>query len=288
MKVRFLGTAAGGGAPQWNCGCTTCGKARRAGVSRTQDCLAVTGDGESWYLVNASPDLRTQLLATPELAPTAGSRDSPVRGVVFTSAELDHTIGLLTLREAGSLDVFATATVHEALRSGFPVETAVGAYTRLREHRLVPGTPMELAGGLRVTCTVLSAKKPRYAAAGTSGEWVSACRFDTGPRGGSLVYAPGLAAWTDAFSRVIADADVVVLDGTFLTEQEMGPARPASGMGHLAIGEVLPFLAGHPGPRYLFTHLNNTNPLVLPGALEASTLAEVNAAVAFDGQLLEL
>ncbi|QYN18689.1 pyrroloquinoline quinone biosynthesis protein PqqB [Amycolatopsis sp. DSM 110486] len=288
MKVRFLGTAAGGGAPQWNCGCATCVRARRAGVSRTQDCLAVSGDGESWYLTNASPDLRTQLLATPELAPAAGSRESPVRGVVFTSAELDHTLGLLTLREAGSLDVYATATVHKALRSGFPIETTIGSYTQLREHHLAPGTPVELEGGLRVTLTVLSSKRPRYAGTAPSGEWVSACRFDSGSGTRAFVYAPGLAAWTDEFATVIDGADVVALDGTFLTEEEMGPGRPASGMGHLAITEALPFLAGHPGPRYLFTHLNNTNPLVLPDAHEASALAEVNAAVAFDGQLLEL
>ncbi|WIX75520.1 MBL fold metallo-hydrolase [Amycolatopsis carbonis] len=288
MKVRFLGTAAGGGAPQWNCGCATCVRARRDGVSRTQDCLAVSGDGVSWYLVNASPDLRTQLLATPELAPAAGSRVSPVRGVVFTSAELDHTLGLLTLREAEVLDVYATATVHNALRSGFSIETTVGSYTRLRERHLAPGTPVELEGGLRVTLSVLSSKRPRYAGTTPLGEeWVGACRFDSGPGTRVFVYAPGLAAWTGEFGRAIESADVVALDGTFLTEEEMGPGRPASGMGHLAITDVLPFLAEHPGPRYLFTHLNNTNPLVLPDAPEMSALAEVNASVAFDGQLLE-
>jgi pyrroloquinoline quinone biosynthesis protein B len=283
VKVRFLGTAAGGGAPQWNCGCRVCELARRAGVSRTQDGLAVSGDGSSWYLVNASPDLRAQLLATPELRPPPGTRDTPVRGVLFTSAELDHTLGLLGLRETGTLDVHATASVHEALKSAFPIETALAGYTRVREHRVRDGEPFELEGGVRVTAVVLSGKRPRYAASLPPGDWVSAYRFET--PGGVFVHAPGLSTWD---AGLVAGADVVVLDGTFLTEDEMGPDRPASGMGHLAVRELLPVLGAHPGPRYVFTHLNNTNPLVLPDAPELAELAEVNASVAADGQLLEL
>ena len=98
MIVRFLGTAAGGGVPQWNCGCPGCGTARAAGVDRTQDSLAVSGDGSAWYLVNASPDLRAQVLAAPELAAPPGTRDTPVRGVLLSTAELDHVIGLPMLR----------------------------------------------------------------------------------------------------------------------------------------------------------------------------------------------
>ncbi|GHF41970.1 pyrroloquinoline quinone biosynthesis protein B [Amycolatopsis bartoniae] len=286
MKVRFLGTAAGGGAPQWNCGCAVCDRARTAGVSRTQDCLAVSGDGSAWYLVNASPDLRTQLLASPELRPPPGTRDTPIRGVLFTSAELDHTLGLLSLRETGGIDVYATAWVHHALKHAFPVEAALAGYTEVREHRVRGGEPFELAGGLRVVPTVLSDKRPRYAKRMKPGEWVCAYRFESAA--GVFVYAPGLSRWSAEFGKAIAGADVVALDGTFLTEDEMGPARPASGMGHLAIRDVLPLLAAEPGPRYLFTHLNNTNPLVLPGAPELAELAAVNAAVAADGHLLEL
>jgi pyrroloquinoline quinone biosynthesis protein B len=283
VKVRFLGTAAGGGAPQWNCGCRVCERARRAGVSRTQDGLAVSGDGSSWYLVNASPDLRTQLLATPEIRPPPGTRDTPIRGVLFTSAELDHTLGLLSLRETTALDVYATASVHNALKSAFPIEAALSGYTRVREHRVRDGEPFHLDGGVRVTTVVLSGKRPRYAADLPAGEWVSAYRFETSR--GVFVYAPGLSTW---HAELVAGADVVVLDGTFLTEDEMGPARPASGMGHLAIRDVLPLLGAHPGPRYVFTHLNNTNPLVLPDAPELAELAEVNASVAADGHLLEI
>jgi pyrroloquinoline quinone biosynthesis protein B len=286
VKIRFLGTAAGGGAPQWNCGCQVCEGARSAGVSRTQDGVAVSGDGTAWYLVNASADLRAQLLATPELRPPPGTRDTPVRGILSTSAELDHTLGLLGLREAAELDVYATAWVHEALTTAFPLQTVLAGYTHVHRHDVRDGEPIELAGGLRATATVLSTKRPRYASASAAGESVCAYRFDADKR--SFVYAPGLAAWSSEFEKAIADADVVALDGTFFTEDEMGATRPASGMGHLAVREQLPLIAAHAGSRFLFTHLNNTNPLVLPDAPELAEVTAVGAAVAADGLLLEL
>lgn len=286
MKIRVLGTAAGGGSPQWNCGCPECEEARATGTSRTQDGLAISGDGSAWYLVNASPDLRAQLLATPELRPPAGTRDTPVRGVLFTSAELDHTLGLLGLREAAELDVYATAWVHEALTTAFPLHTVLSGYTRVRRHDVRDGEPLELAGGLRVTATVLSAKRPRYASEPAPGEAVCAYRFDAGGR--SFVYAPGLAAWSPAFEKAIGDADLVAVDGTFFTEDEMGPARPASGMGHLAVREQLPLIHARPRTRFLITHLNNTNPLLRPDAPELAEVTAAGAAVAADGQSLEL
>ncbi len=285
MKIRILGTAAGGGSPQWNCGCRECEAARATGRSRTQDGLAISGDGSAWYLVNASPDLRAQLLATPELRPPAGTRDTPVRGVLFTSAELDHTLGLLGLREAAELDVYATTWVHEALTTAFPLYTVLSGYTRVHRHDVRDGEPVELAGGLRVTATVLSAKRPRYANV-ASGEAVCAYRFDAGGR--SFVYAPGLAAWSPEFEEAIGGADLVALDGTFFTEDEMGPARPASGMGHLAVREQLTLVQARPRTRFLFTHLNNTNPLLRPDAPELAEVTAAGAAVAADGQLLEL
>ena len=149
MKVRLLGTAAGGGLPQWNCACAGCVAARRAGVNRTQDCLAVTGDGSAWYLVNASPDLRTQLIAAPELAPGPGLRDTPVRGVLCSTGELDHTLGLITLREAASLQIYATAPVRAALEGPFPAGPILSRYTTVEWHDVVPGAWMNLDGGLR-------------------------------------------------------------------------------------------------------------------------------------------
>jgi len=291
VRVRFLGTAAGGGLPQWNCACTGCTLARRTGVGRTQDCLAITGDGSAWYLVNASPDLRTQLVHAPELAPGPGLRDTPLRGVLFTSAELDHTLGVLTLREAASLDIYATAPVRSALEGPFPAGPILSGYTTVKWHEVVPGQPVALDGGLTVTGVTLGAKRPRYAAGLPGEDWVVAYRFVDPATGGVFGYAPCLAQWSDAFASVIEGADAVVLDGTFMYDDEMTretglPGRPASSMGHLPIEQTLGKLPS--GTLFLYTHLNNTNPVARPGAPELSRVTEAGAQIAADGQVLEL
>jgi pyrroloquinoline quinone biosynthesis protein B len=284
VKVRVLGTAAGGGLPQWNCACATCAAARRAGVGRDQDCLAVSGDGRSWYLLNASPDLRVQLAAAPELAPGPGRRETPLRGVLLCTAELDHTIGLLSLREATSLAVYATAPVLDALSAGFPVRQILAPYTDVAWHEVVPGEPVTLQGGLTAEAFVVGAKPPRYAEGGGTG-WVVAYRLrDAG--GGTLVYAPCLPEVDAAFAAVAEGAGVVLLDGTFLHDDEMaraaGGGRTATAMGHVPIETSLPLLPGRPATRYLYTHLNNTNPLGVKGSLGDA------AGVAEDGQVFDL
>lgn len=267
MRIRVLGTAAGGGLPQWNCGCAGCRTARTKGA-RTQDGLAVTGAGSAWYLVNTSPDLRAQLLATPELAPAPGTRDTPVAGVLLTSAELDHTLGLLTLREAASIHVYATATVRAALPFGPMLE----CYTTVRWHTVVPDEPTTLDGGLEVVAFAAGGKRPRYADPDHGTEWTVAYRFTDLQTGQAFVYAPGLAEWTPAFTAGVAGAAVVLLDGTFATADEFAGAS-----GHLSIEDSLPRIAENPGPRYLFTHLNNTNPYAFS-----------RHGVAEDGDILEL
>jgi pyrroloquinoline quinone biosynthesis protein B len=290
VRARILGTAAGGGLPQWNCACDGCTRARAAGTERTQDCLAVSGDGRSWYLVNASPDLRRQLLRTPELTPGPGRRDTPLRGVLLTSAELDHTLGLLTLREAQRLAIYATAATRQALSTAFPVDDVLARYTQVDWHTVRCGQPVVLDGGLRATALTLGTKRPRYATNLPGDDWVIGYRFTDVHGGGGLVYAPCLAAWSDAFAAGIRGADTVLLDGTFFGPDEMatraGLPRPASAMGHLPIRDSLPRLAEHPGPHYLYTHLNNTNPLAHPETPQHATLAAAGAAVAAESQLL--
>jgi pyrroloquinoline quinone biosynthesis protein B len=291
LRVRFLGTAAGGGLPQWNCACTGCASARKTHVGRTQDCLAISADGSAWYLVNASPDLRTQLVTAPELAPGPSMRDTPVRGVLFTSAELDHSLGVLTLREAESLDIYATGPVRAALEGPFPAGPILSRYTTVRWHEVVPGHWLNLDGGLMVRAVTLGAKRPRYAEGVPGEDWVVAYRFVDPVTGGVLVYAPCLAQWGEVFDRAVLRADVVVLDGTFLHDDEMTretgiPGRPASSMGHLPIEDTLGRLPA--GTLVLYTHLNNTNPAARPGAPELAWLAESGADVAGEGQILEL
>jgi pyrroloquinoline quinone biosynthesis protein B len=257
VKVRILGSAAGGACPQWNCACAVCVAVRRGGRERTQDSVAVSGDGESWHLINASPDIRTQLVSAPELAPGPGLRETPLRSVLLTTAELDHTIGLLSLREATSITIHATTAVRDALE---PMRQMLGAYTS------VDFRPFEavLAGGLTLRRLTVGAKRPRYAGDKTGDDWVSALRLTDARTGSSFVYATCLPAWTEEFDEFVAGADEVLLDGTFGTDDELtratGRTGSAASMGHLPIEVSRERVARHPGTRFRYGHLNNTNP----------------------------
>jgi pyrroloquinoline quinone biosynthesis protein B len=293
VKVRVLGTAAGGGLPQWNCACDTCASARESGAGRTQDCLAVSGDGAAWHLVNASPDIRTQIIAAPELVPGPGRRETPLRGALFTSAELDHTLGLLALREAGEMTVYATATVLGALTDGLPVRRIIDPYGGFAWRALAAGEPLALDDRLSVEAVPIGSKRPRYAAAlPDAADWVSAYRFTDRQTGGVLVYAPCLAEWSDRVAAALDGAAGLLLDGSFFTDDEM--ARRAGGgatsrqMGHLPIEESLVHRAAHSRTRWLYTHLNNTNPVLATGSPEHRSMVAAGAEVASDGMLLDL
>lgn len=303
MRVRVLGTAAGGGLPQWNCACAECVRARKDGDARGQDCLAVSGDGRRWHLVNTSPDIRGQILATPELTPGPGRRDTPISGVLLNTAELDHTLGLLALREGSPLNVYAPVPVQAALTDAFPVRRVLASYGSLRWQTIEPGVPIALDERLEVTAIRLSAKRPRYAAAvaverppngvyGATDAWVVAYRFHDLVSGGVLVYAPCLAEWTERFDAALAGADCALLDGTCFSDDEMitrtGGGRSSRQMGHLPITESLLRLHQRRGLRLLFTHLNNTNPVLDPGSAEHAAVLAAGAEIAADGQLIEL
>jgi pyrroloquinoline quinone biosynthesis protein B len=262
VRVRILGSAAGGGSPQWNCACGTCREVRRTGGNRLQDTVAVSGDGSAWYLLNASPDIRTQIIGAPDLAPGPGPRETPLRGVLLTTAELDHTLGLLSLREAVSLTVYATPAVTAALSLAFPLAPTLACYTEV-DWRELPGE-LTLDGGLAVTRLTVGAKRPRYAAGVAGDDWVSALRLTDARTGSSFVYATCLPAWSGEFHAFVRGAGEVLLDGTFVTDDELPRAtgRPGSAraMGHVPIEESRAHTARHPGTRFRYGHLNNTNP----------------------------
>ncbi|MFF3850644.1 pyrroloquinoline quinone biosynthesis protein PqqB [Streptomyces sp. NPDC002328] len=301
MLLHVLGTAAGGGIPQWNCACPGCSGARAHPERRRRHAsLAVrTGEGR-WYLVNATPDIGDQIEAHPALHPGPGPRQTPVAGVVLTDAELDHTLGIARLREADGLEIHATPPVHRALEERLRLGDVLRPYTRLTWQDLPRHGTRTLPGGgpgsgLRISAVPVSTKRPRYAAdAPEDDAWVVALRLYDPATGKSALYAPAVAEWSDTLHRVAAEADCVIVDGTFWDEEEPRrtgiSSRTATGMGHLPIDGpdgTARILATLPARR-LYTHLNNTNPLVDPAAAQHKRLARLGIEVADDEMVIEL
>ncbi|MFD7993422.1 pyrroloquinoline quinone biosynthesis protein PqqB [Streptomyces mexicanus] len=304
MLLQVLGTAAGGGIPQWNCACPGCSGARaHPGRRRRHASLAVRADEGRWYLVNATPDIGDQVEAHPALQPGPGARQTPIAGVVLTDAELDHTLGIWRLREADGLEILATAPVREAVDGRLRLGAVLTPYTTLtwRElhgrgtQPLSPGASGPAGSGLLISAVPVSGKRPRYAAdAPEDDTWVVALRLYDPATGRSALYAPAVAAWSDTLHEAAAEADCVIVDGTFWDEEEPRrtgiSARTATGMGHLPVDGpdgTAGILATLPG-RCLYTHLNNTNPLLDPAAPEHKRLARLGLEVADDGMVIEL
>ena len=299
MRIRILGTAAGGGVPQWNCACPECAAARAHPEWRRRHAsIAVEADEGRWLVVNATPDIAEQVEASAELRPGPEPRRTPVAGVVLTDAELDHTLGLPRLREAPSLRIVATGTVRDALAGGLRLDRVLGPYAGLTWTGLPhDGEPPLAVGHLELSAVTVSGKRPRYAAdLDVPGDaWVVALRVADRRGGASLVYAPALAAWPPALDDALAGAGCVIVDGTFWDDDEPRRAgfstRTATEMGHLPItgaGGTADRLAALPASRCLYTHLNNTNPLVDPGHDGHRALAERGIEVAAEGRVLEM
>ncbi|MFJ5266313.1 pyrroloquinoline quinone biosynthesis protein PqqB [Streptomyces sp. NPDC088387] len=296
MLLRVLGTAAGGGLPQWNCACPGCAGARAHPERRRRHAsLAVRVDAGRWYIVNATPDIGDQIEDTPALHPGPGARQSPLAGVVLTDAELDHTLGVARLREADAVELVATAPVREALLAGPRLGAVLGPYTDLTWREL-GADHLALGPELRVTAVPVAAKRPRYAA-GTGADdphWVVALVLTEPATGTSLLYAPALAAWPPALQEAAEAADCVIVDGTFWDEDEPVrtgiSAKTATGMGHLPINGPTGTARRLTGlaARCLYTHLNNTNPLTDPDDDRHKQLADRGLAVAADGMVIEL
>ncbi|MEU7059225.1 pyrroloquinoline quinone biosynthesis protein PqqB [Streptomyces sp. NPDC046197] len=292
MRVVLLGTAAGGGVPQWNCACTLCAAARDGKLpSRTQDCAAVTGNSRDWWLLNASPDLRTQLTATAALWPGPGPRDTPVRGVLLTDAEADHAGGLTVLRGAAGLKVYAAPPVTAALA---PLRGQLDSYGPWEWADSRADGGFVLPGGLVVTAHPVGGKVPKYVPDPVPDPgWVVAYRIEDLATGGVLVYAPCVGAWSPLLDELLSGADCALVDGTFHTPAEMGTAvRDGGGqaaMGHLPVSGAhgsLAALARHPGRRRIYTHLNNTNPLLDPASAARAQTAGTGIEVPLDGDEL--
>jgi pyrroloquinoline quinone biosynthesis protein B len=303
VRVHVLGSAAGGGLPQWNCGCENCRRARAGApdiVPRTQESVAVTSDGVSWVLLNASPDVRHQLSSTSALHPQA-PRHSPVVAVVLTSGELDHVLGLLSLRESHPLAVYAT----ESVRDGFTRNNALGGAlaSSLTWRRLRLGHAEDVcdgagrATGLVVDARPVPGKVPRHLEGWRTPtpEDVVALRVRDGAGGPVLAYCPGAGRIDDAVRDALADAACVFLDGTFwssdeLTRQGLGTRR-AEDMAHAPLGGPDGSLAALDGlvtSRRILIHMNNTNPVLREDAPERAEARGRGWEVAHDGMELRL
>jgi pyrroloquinoline quinone biosynthesis protein B len=298
MLLQVLGTAAGGGLPQWNCACPGCAGARAHPHRRRRHAsLALRADEGRWYLVNATPDIGDQIEGSHALRPGPGPRESPVAGVILTDAELDHTLGIARLREADGFDILATRPVRDALLGRLRLGEVLAPYTRIEWREFGrEAEPLVKGGTVEIDAVPVSAKRPRYAAGGGPDErtWVVALRLRETTTGRNLLYAPALARWTDEFQGAVEEADCVILDGTFWDDDEPVrtsiSAKTATGMGHLPIAGpngTARRLSGL-NARCLYTHLNNTNPLADPDAPQHALLGEWGLEVAADRMVIEL
>jgi pyrroloquinoline quinone biosynthesis protein B len=301
--VHCLGVAAGGGYPQWNCACAGCRKARaRPEVATTHAGIAVSGTGEKWFLLNATPDVHHQIAAAPSLHPGPEIRATPVAGVLLTDAEFDHTIGLLMLREESTLTVYGTEPVLEALTSSFPVRELLSDYAHISWSRIDIGKPLELDDRLRATAFLTGAKAPRYVGRArhsplrdSSSEWEVGFRLEDTVTGGTVVYAPTLPRWDEKFARQVAAADCVFLDGTFWTDDEMScqgaGSRTGRSMGHMPVSGAdgsARALAALGAKRKIYTHINNTNPILDEESRERQWLTSLGIEVGRAGLEVEV
>ncbi len=295
MRVHVLGSAAGGGSPQWNCHCEVC-EAARTGVRarpRTQSSLAVRGGQGPWFLVNASPDLRQQL-ETLDHRGVDGVRAQPIAGVLLTDAEIDHTAGLLLLRESATpLRVYGDTGVERALTDGYPVLPMLQRYCGAEWQPLEPGRTLPLDGSsLEVESFAAGGDAPRY----LDGELEAAgFVFRDRATGGVATYVPGLARLDDGVVARFAASDLVLVDGTFWRHDELARLgisdRTAADMGHVPLsgpGGTLEVLAGLERPRTVLIHINNTNPILLEDSPEREEVVRAGVEVAYDGLEVEL
>jgi pyrroloquinoline quinone biosynthesis protein B len=311
MKVRVLGAAAGGGLPQWNCGCSNCAAARNGDPAvrpQSQSSIAVSADGASWVLVNASPDIRTQIEAFPALRPPEGVRGSTVSAVFLTDGEIDHTSGLLFLREGGRLSLYGTAFVQEALRKSGILPT-LESYLTVRWTAILDDSPIRLLGrdwedlGLEVEAFEVAGDAPLYyrengtRPSGFTPVAGSTIGIRIRARGSpaALIYVPGAAAADATVRARIGPQDVLLWDGTFWTNEELVRLgisdRRALDMGHLPIsgpdGSLERFRTVN-ARRKAYIHINNTNPILRSDSPERRVIEGEGWEVAFDGMEFDI
>lgn len=309
MKILVLGSAAGGGFPQWNCNCPNCDGIRRntiRAIPRTQSSIAVSADGVQWLLVNASPDILKQIQSNPALQPARSIRDTGITSVILMDAQIDHVTGLLMLRESGTpLPLYCTQPVWHDLSTGLPLTQVLSHYCGL-EHQPIDvqanrfGPPLRLdhLPDITITPFPLTSKAPPYSpnrANPQTGDNIGLLMTNE-KTGKTLFYAPGLGQMEPLVLEAMSRADCILVDGTVWTEDEMirlGLSRKtAAQMGHLpqsgpgGMISVLDSLGDD--KRKILIHINNSNPILNQDSQEAAVLQAHAIEIAVDGMEITL
>lgn len=306
MQIQVLGSAAGGGFPQWNCNCRNCRGLRDGSVkatARTQSSIAVSHDGERWILINTSPDIRQQILDFPPLQPGRAVRDTAIEAIVLVDSQIDHATGLLMLREGCPHTVYCTDQVFEDLSTGFPLFKMLEHWNGgLQRQRIgITADDCVFSVGavpeLEFTAIPILSNAPPYSPHRNNphpGDNI-ALRIRDLKTGGVLLYAPGLGTIDDSTRDLMRDADCLLVDGTVWHDDEMLRAeagtRRGLEMGHLAQGGeggMVALLDEFAGPRKILIHINNTNPILDEESPERALLDAHGIEVAFDGMSIRL
>ncbi len=305
MRIKVLGSAAGGGFPQWNCGCSNCFGLRAGtlrGRARTQTQLAFSVNSKEWFLLNASPDLRAQILATPELVPPEGSRRSPIAGVFLTGADVDAVAGLLHLRESTPLCIFSTAAVQRILREENSMFRVLDRATPPAQWRGISRQPQSgpTADGdprgdssFRYSAVWLGGNYPDYVSCALRSKLATeqssvGLLLECGEK--RLFFAPSLTSCNEEWKELAESSDLVFLDGTFWSDDELfratGSGKTAREIGHVPLAGESGMLAQFPEKargRRVLIHINNTNPILDEASTEYRAVTEAGWEIAHDG-----
>jgi len=276
IRIHILGSAAGGGLPQWNCACANCVAARAGKIDpQTQSSIAISADSkefQNWWLINASPDLPRQIESTARLQPRRyASRNTPIAGVLLTNADIDHALGLLLLRQQEKpLVVYAADETRAALAW---LDRALARFCGI-EWRKISSDFQKLNDRIAFRSIELLHSV--------------AFQFLDEASGRLTLVAPAVGELTRELSQASADSEVTLFDGTFWSDDELTAVRPtarsARKMNHLPIrGGSLDFLRQLPARRKIYTHINNTNPILMPGSPERAELEQASIEVARGG-----
>lgn len=303
MYIYVLGSAAGGGFPQWNCNCPNCHGVRTGSIqakARTQSSIAVSENGTDWVLLNASPDIRQQLFEFKAAQPARKLRDTGITSVILMDSQLDHTTGLLTLREGCPMNVWCTAMVHQDLTSGFPVFNMLKHWNGgLQYHEINPKQAFKINGfeNLEFLPLIIKSAAPPYSPHRNDphdGDNIALIIKDHKTQK-QLFYAPGLGKIDDQIMQIMQSSDCVMIDGTLWTDDEMQQTgvgtKTGREMGHLYIsgeGGSLSYLNQLNTPKKVLIHINNTNPILNENSSQFAELKANGVEVAYDGMQIEL